>query len=435
MANPDGNIDTIKNKILKYGTVAWRDVKPLQSADLKKYTPGQIKKLKASIIANGFTAPMYIWENLKGEMILLDGFHRIIAFKELESIDGVSIPEKIPALFIDCKDKKDAKKVLLILNSHYAEIQKEGLWDFIDGLDFEDLVAEIDIPGMDFDDISPDIPNEGIDAEAQMEISDELAVKWGVETGQVWELGCHRILCGDSGIDKNIERVMHGDKASCIFTDPPYGVSIADKNKMLDKFQKSGRNKKAIESDNMKPEDLKKILVPIFTKTREIAAAEDCTYFVTAPQGGELGVMMMMMMIESGLPVRHNLIWKKNCATFSMGRLDYDYAHEPIMLTWTKKHKRPMKGQFKTSVWEVAKPRSSKEHPTMKPVELYVNAYLNNSDPGDIVYEPFSGSGTAIIAAEQTGRKCRAIEIDPGYVAVALQRWADATGKEPRLVK
>ena len=139
----------IKDRIKKYGTVAWREVKPLQSADFKKYRPEQIKKLKESIRKNGFTTPMFIWETPKGEMILLDGFHRIIAFKELESIDGVFIPEKVPALFVDCKDKKDAKKVLLILNSHYAEIQEDALWEFVSDLNLDELVAEIDIPNID----------------------------------------------------------------------------------------------------------------------------------------------------------------------------------------------------------------------------------------------------------------------------------------------
>jgi DNA modification methylase len=91
-------------------------------------------------------------------------------------------------------------------------------------------------------------------------------------------------------------------------------------------------------------------------------------------------------------------------------------------------------GAFTTSVWSVDKPRESKLHPTMKPVELYVNAYLNSTPAGALVYEPFSGSGTAIIASESTGRKCAAIDIDPKYVAVAIQRWADATGKEPKLL-
>jgi DNA modification methylase len=128
------------------------------------------------------------------------------------------------------------------------------------------------------------------------------------------------------------------------------------------------------------------------------------------------------MMMQSGLPVRHVLVWVKNTPTFSMGRLDYEYQHEPILYTWKKTHKFYGRGKHKTSTWFINKPRASKEHPTMKPVELVENALLNSTDGGQIVFEPFSGSGTTIIACENLGRRCRAIEISPGYVAVALQR-------------
>jgi site-specific DNA-methyltransferase (adenine-specific) len=202
---------------------------------------------------------------------------------------------------------------------------------------------------------------------------------------------------------------------------------------MLNSFQKAGRNLTDIEDDDMKPEDLKAKLLPAFELIREVVMADDCTVFLTAPQGGELS-MMMMMMRDAKLPIRHVLIWKKNAPTFSMGRLDYDYQHEPILLTWGKRHKRPMNGTHKTSVWEIDKPRASVEHPTMKPPELYMNAYLNNSDVGDIAFEPYDGSGTALIASENTGRYCRAIEISPGYTAVALQRYLDSFAITPELI-
>lgn len=145
-------------------------------------------------------------------------------------------------------------------------------------------------------------------------------------------------------------------------------------------------------------------------------------------------MMMMMMMQEAGLPVRHVLIWKKNQATFSMGRLDYDYQHEPILLTWTKRHNYYGKGEHRTSVWNIDKPRASKEHPTMKPVELPANAMLNNSKEGDVVIDPFLGSGTTMVAAENLGRVCYGIEISPAYTAVCLQRMKDL-GLDPQLAK
>lgn len=278
------------------------------------------------------------------------------------------------------------------------------------------------------------------DAEPQIDKAEELRQKWGVEIGQMWRLpsrdgkGEHRLICGDSTAEAIVKRVMGGGKASIVFTDPPYGVAIGAKNRMLNSFQPFGRNLTDIEDDEMSPEDLKVRLLPAFDLIRTIVMAEDCTIFMTAPQNGDLSMMMMMMMKEAKLPIRHVLIWKKNAPTFSMGRLDYDYQHEPILLTWGKRHKRPMNGQHKTSVWEIDKPRASAEHPTMKPPELYVNAYLNNSDIGDIAFEPYDGSGTALIASENTGRFCRAIEISPAYVAVALQRYLDAFGITPELI-
>jgi 3'-phosphoadenosine 5'-phosphosulfate sulfotransferase (PAPS reductase)/FAD synthetase len=140
----------LKDRIERYGCVMWRNVVPLQPDDFKKYTPEQITKLKESLKSNGFATPLYIWDTKK-ESILLDGFHRIIALKELEEIEGVKVPPEVPAIFVKCKDRKDAKKVLLILNSHYADITKKALFEFVADLNFDELNTQIDIPQFDFD--------------------------------------------------------------------------------------------------------------------------------------------------------------------------------------------------------------------------------------------------------------------------------------------
>lgn len=255
--------------------------------------------------------------------------------------------------------------------------------------------------------------------------------------GDLWLLGEHRLLCGDSTQAEDVCRVLDGEKASCIFTDPPYGVSIAAKNRTLNKEAggkgvRPSRNESNITDDDLSPEELEQRLLPAFVNVRELMMADDCALFVCSPQGGSLG-MMMMMMQNAGLRARHVLIWVKNQPTFSMGRLDYDYQHEPILLTWLKRHKRPMKGEHRTTVWRINRPRSSSEHPTMKPVELYANAYLNNSDPGDTVADPYAGSGTAFIAAEQLGRRCFGIEISPVYCDVIVKRWEKLTGRKAEL--
>lgn len=165
-----------------------------------------------------------------------------------------------------------------------------------------------------------------------------------------------------------------------------------------------------------------------FVNVRE-ACAEDAVYYVTSPQGGSLGLMMMMMR-DAGLPVRHVLMWVKNSATFSIGRLDYDYQHEPIFYTWAKTHHNYRAGENRTTVWRYDKPRKCDLHPTMKPVALVANAIYDGSREGDIVLDAFGGSGTTLIACEQTGRKCRMIELDPHYCDVILRRWENLTGKE-----
>lgn len=397
--------------------------------NLKKRGKKEIDQIIKSIEKYGFSFPFFVW-NGDGHNRCLDGHGRIQALAEMRK-RGASLP-LFPVAYIDAKDEAEAKQKLLRLNSQYGQMTIESVLEFSDGLeiDWDDVSLPSGSLGMTNDNGVDSL----IDSEPQISRADELKEVWGTETGQLWALGDHWILCGDSTKKEDVERVMHSEKASLVFTDPPYGVSVAKKNRMLNTFQPSGRCLADIEDDDLSPEELKSRLVPAFTNIRTIVMADDCTVFVTAPQNGELGMMMMMMMKDSGLPVRHVLMWLKDAPTFSMGRLDYDYQHEPILLTWGKRHKRPMKGEHRTSVWKIPKPRAAKEHPTMKPVELVVNAILNNSDHGDITFDAYNGSGTSIIAAEQTGRKCRAIEISPGYVAVALQRWADATGRVPVLL-
>ena len=216
-----------------------------------------------------------------------------------------------------------------------------------------------------------------------------------------------------------------------VFTDPPYGVAIGDKNKALNSVQKAGRCTENIENDTLSEDELYDLLKAAFVNVRE-NCKEDAVYFVTSPQGGSLGLMMMMMMRDAGLPVRHVLMWRKNSPTFSLGRLDYDYQHEPIFYTWTEKHHNYRNGKYRTTVWDFDKPRKCDLHPTMKPVELVANAIEDGSQEGDIVLDVFGGSGTSIIAAEQTGRRCYMMELDPKYVDVIIDRWEKFTGEKAK---
>lgn len=281
------------------------------------------------------------------------------------------------------------------------------------------------------------------------------------QRGQIWQLGDHRLMCGDAASATDMQVcVGGGQKPVIVFTDPPYGVSIGDKNKALAALGFGGGIQENIAGDTLSAEALCKMLTPAFTNLRQ-AAAEDCSYYVTSPQGGDLGQMMMMMR-DAGLPVRHILIWVKNAPTFSMGRLDYDYKHEPVFYTWTKAHhfygdyantviddSKPLdkmdKGELKAllrakmqqseeSVIYCDKPAKSKLHPTMKPIKLIARFLINSSRPGDVCADPFGGSGSTLIACEQLGRKCRMMEIDPHYCDVIIDRWEQFTGKKAVLL-
>lgn len=213
-----------------------------------------------------------------------------------------------------------------------------------------------------------------------------------------------------------------------VFTDPPYGVAIGDKNAALNEVQKAERCTENIAGDTADEKELYDILRPAFENMRQ-ACADDAVYYVTSPQGGSLGLMMMMMR-DAGLTVRHVLMWRKNAPTFSLGRLDYDYQHEPIFYTWTSRHHNYRGGKYRSTVWDFDKPRKCDLHPTMKPVELVANAILDGTKRGDTVLDGFGGSGTTMVACEQTGRRCRMMEIDPHYCDVILKRWENLTGKK-----
>jgi site-specific DNA-methyltransferase (adenine-specific) len=244
--------------------------------------------------------------------------------------------------------------------------------------------------------------------------------------GDIWQLGNHRVMCGDSTSEEDVEKLRGGVLADMVFTDPPYGVSIGDKNAALNNVQPSGRCTTNIENDTLSASELYPILVKAMRNART-SCKTDASYYVTSPQGGELGLMMMMMK-DAGLPVRHMLVWEKNCATFSLGRLDYDYQHEPIFYTWTEKHHNYRKGEYRTTIWKYDKPRKCNLHPTMKPVALVVNAIMDGTKEGDVVLDIFGGSGTSVIACEQTGRKCLTMELDPHYCDVIIARWEKLTG-------
>ena len=379
-----------------------------------------VDKVAASIHEFGFKVPVVV----DGENVIVCGHTRVKAAKKL----GLAT---VPCVVAD--DLTDAQiKAFRLADNKVSEF---ATWDF------EKLELELaDLPEMEMTAFGFDLQENNEDETPEDFAEDEIPEEAEMisKPGDIWKLGEHRLICGDSTDAGVIEKLMDGELANMVFTDPPYNVAIGSKNAVLNKLnhdKKGHRIEQDIEGDKgMSDAEIgEKLWKPAF-KNMFDNARDDCSIYVTMPQGGTHMMMMMMMIADAGWQVKHELMWLKNQPTFSMGRLNYDYMHEPIMYGWKKTHNFYGKGQFNKSVWQIDKPRESKLHPTMKPVELIVNALLNSTKKNDVVLDVFGGSGSTLIACEQTGRRCYTCELDARYVDVIVKRWENFTGKKAELL-
>jgi len=265
--------------------------------------------------------------------------------------------------------------------------------------------------------------------EPQIDKAEELRVKLGVETGQLWQLGEHRLICGDSQEVDVFERLMNGGLARLVWTDPPYGVHYGEK---LEAANPMGYRVRSIENDDLPADKLEEFIRSVL-RLCAIHSVSGGAIYVACPAGTLLPALIASF-AGSGFEYRWGLIWLKDQIVLS--RADYHFKHENILYGW-----KPDGAHYFTpdrtqaSVFEYPRPKKSEEHPTMKPVELVAHMIRNSSERGDVILEPFCGSGSTMLACEQLSRKCRAIEISPAYCAVTIQRWVDMTGGEPILVQ
>lgn len=383
----------------------------------RTHSPEQIAQVAASIREFGFTNPVLI--DAQGGIIA--GHGRVIAARQL----GLS---EVPCIRL--AHLADAQKRAYVIADN--KLALNAGWDDellslelreLDGLGFD-----LRLTGFNDDEISKllDLDLEEGEGQGDADAVPEVRPDPISRPGDVWVLGRHRVMCGDSADEGSAFLLLDGKFADMVFTDPPYGVSYADKNESLNKAAKGNRIQTEIKNDHLQGDELAAFFLSIFA-TMHAAMKPGCPFYVCAPQGGEQ-MMMMMMMMKAGIPMRHELIWVKN--NHVLGRADYHYKHEPILYGWKEGAGRPWYGERdKFSTWHVDKPQQSKLHPTMKPVELVEIALKNSSKRGDIVLDLFGGSGTTLIACEKTGRTARLMELDPRYCDVIVRRWQDFTGQ------
>jgi DNA modification methylase len=247
------------------------------------------------------------------------------------------------------------------------------------------------------------------------------------KTGDLWHLGDHRLLCGDSTSLKDVLRVMDGEKAALTATDPPYLVDYTG-----ERPNDSGKDW----TDTYREidiEDADGFFRAVFKNVLEVLGSHAALYCWHAHKRcGDI----QRIWRELGILDHQQIVWVKPTPVF--GRVYWHFRHEPCVMGWKQGDKPEHDGVHEhDSVWECdwdGKARVvGNEHPTEKPVELFVRPMKKHTKPGDVVFEPFSGSGSQLIAAERTGRRCRAIEITPAYIDVAIKRWQKATGNEATL--
>jgi DNA modification methylase len=236
-----------------------------------------------------------------------------------------------------------------------------------------------------------------------------------VERGERWALGRHRLMCGDSTLAEDVARLVGDDPVDLVWTDPPYGLAYVGKT----------RRALTIVNDDLGPDGTRALVAAAL---RLAPLRLGGAFYVAAPAGPELHLAFLLALEDAGLRAHQTLVWVKD--RFVLGHADYHARHENILYGWREGRAHHfVDDRTQDTVWEIDRPARSAVHPTMKPVELVARAIRNSSKPGQLVYDPFAGSGTTLIAAEQTGRSCRAMELDPRYAQVILERWGAIAGK------
>lgn len=317
--------------------------------------------------------------------------------------------------------EKQREKLTVYLHKGAA-----GEWDFdtLSEFDLDDLLDwGFDKGELDLGLWAEDAPE---DVEPQIDKAEELRVKWGVESGQLWQLGEHRLVCGDCTDAGIIERLMQGEQAGVVVTDPPYNVAYSSLGSNTNNWGK-------IENDDMSDEDFYSWLLKV-AKAIDSAIANGASIYLCHGDTDRKSIPFIDIFRDLDWKRSSTIIWAKQAA--SMGWQDYRSQHECLSYGWKQGAEHYFtKDRSQTTVWEIKRDaQASYKHPTQKPVELFEKAIGNSTQAQDLVYDPFLGSGTTLIACERLGRKCRAVEISPAYVAVAIQRWVDVTGKEPVLL-
>ena len=402
----------------------------------KQHPKEQIEQIKKSIEQFGMDDPIGVWNDE-----IVEGHGRLIACKEL----GMT---EVPIIRLDHLSDEERKAYTLAHN----KLTMNSDFD-LDILTKElDDILNIDMSDFGFDlDLGDEEEKEIIEDEVP-EVPEEPKAK----LGDIYQLGNHRLMCGDSTSEEDIAKLMNGVKADMVMTDPPYNVDYSSKNEMLNFSDKGSHIQKPIENDKI--DDFEKFIYDAY-KNMVNNIKEGGAFYIWHSEKEDIAFKEQL--IKAGVYIHQTLIWVKN--NFVLGRMDYQPKHEPCLYGWKegaghyfvddrsqssviedekpdiKKMKKEelvklleeiYSDKLSTTVIKENKPQVSDLHPTMKPIKLLAKLIKNSSKKEEIVLDLFGGSGSTLITCEQLDRKCYMMELDPHYIDVIIQRWENFTGEK-----
>lgn len=364
----------------------------------------EYQKIKKSLTEYGCVEPIII----NSDMTVIGGHQRLKVLKELKY-------KEIECVILNL-DKSKEKALNIALNKISGEWDNHKLEELLDELNRTDI--NMDITGFSFDEVDEMLKdingskddNFDIDS-AYGEIEEPIT-----KPGDIWILGNHRLMCGDSTQKNDIMRLINNQEADMLLTDPPYNVDYVGKTAEALKIKNDNM------SDNQFYEFLKRVFENMYSVTKEGAS-------IYVFHADTEGLNFRKAFKDAGYKLAECLIWKKDC--FVMGRQDYQWQHEPILYGWKEGTAHYfINDRTQSTILEFDRPKQSTLHPTMKPIDLIVKLIKNSSKENDIILDLFGGSGSTIIAAEQLNRNCYTMELDPKYCDVIVKRWETLTNKE-----
>ena len=366
----------------------------------RTHSPEQINKLRSSLREFGFINPVIIDRDFG----VIAGHGRILAAKE----EGIT---EVPCVFADHLTEAQ-KKAYIIADNRMA---MDAGWDEeLLRVEIEALQAEafdLSLTGFDEKELSDLFKDDADVQEDNFDVDAELEKPTFSKTGDVWTLGRHRLVCGDSTKADTFEVLMNGRKANLVVTDPPYNVNYEGT---------AGK----IKNDNLADEKFYQFLFDAFSNIEKVMAEDASIYVFHADTEG---LNFRKAFSDAGFYLSGCCIWKK--PSLVLGRSPYQWQHEPCLYGWKKKGKHQWYSDRKqTTIWEFEKTKKNTDHPTMKPIPLLAYPIQNSSMSNTLVLDPFGGSGSTLIACEQTDRDCYTIELDEKYCDVTVRRYIEQVG-------